>query len=96
VITGAGTTSGVADVLGTDGGGNCVRVVSVVAGAGSIFENPNSVGTVIVGQNGLGRLIVFADGTYSFDGLGLPTGGFTTFRYIDRTRSRQAASRCHA
>jgi hypothetical protein len=83
VITGVGTTSGVADALGADGGDfPGVRVVGVAAGGGFVTEDPFTVGVPILGEFGLGRLTVFADGSYSFNPSGLPTGGFSVFTYL--------------
>src|SRR5262245_2425925 len=83
VITGVGTTSGVADALGADGGDfPGVRVVGVAPGGGFVAEDPFTVGVPIMGEFGLGRLTVFADGSYSFNPSGLPTGGFSVFTYL--------------
>src|SRR5262245_10515903 len=59
VLTGAGTTSGLADMQGADGG---VTVVGVAAGNGPGGAAPGTVGVAIVGAHG--TLTLNADGSY--------------------------------
>jgi hypothetical protein len=81
LITGAGTTSGVADVRGADGG---LRVVGVAAGNLGGSLDPLTVGAPIVGQSGRGTLTVFADGDYRFNPSGLADLDFSVFTYTIR------------
>jgi hypothetical protein len=78
LITGGGTNSGVADIVGADGG---LRVVGVAAGNLGGSLDPHTVGAPIVGQSGRGTLTVFADGSYSFNPSGLADLDFSVFTY---------------
>jgi hypothetical protein len=77
VITGQGTSSGAADVVGADG----AVVAGVVAGVSIIsIVDPITVNTRIDGQ--FGTLTLAADGTYSYvRNAGAPGGVFDTFTY---------------
>jgi Bacterial Ig domain len=75
VLTGAGTTSGVADLQGADGG---VTVVGVAAGNGP--GGAGGVGVEIVGAHG--KLTLNANGTYTYVFTG--GGGNDVFTYTTR------------
>ena len=76
VLTGAGTTSGTADVQGADGG---LVVVGVAAGNAGIPIN-GGVGAAIAGA--LGTLTLNVDGSYSY--VHTAGGGADTFTYTIR------------
>src|SRR5581483_11998074 len=80
VLTGIGTTSGVADVMGADG----AAVAGVAAGdTGTDLINAGSVGTAIAGA--FGTLTLGADGSYSYvRNAGTPGGGTDIFTYTIR------------
>ena len=77
VISGAGTTSGAADVQGADG---ALQVVSVAAGGSAAAVNA-STGATIAGAFGV--LTLHANGSYSYArATGLPGGNHSdTFTY---------------
>src|SRR5262249_43344548 len=77
VLTGAGTTSGAADVQGADGG---MAVVGVAAGNGPGGAAPGTLGIPIQGAHG--TLTLLADGTYSYVHTG--GGGSDVFTYTIR------------
>ena len=77
VLTGAGTTSGVADMQGADGG---MTVVGVAAGNGPGGDAPGTVGVAIVGAHG--TLTLSADGSYSY--VLTSGGGSDVFTYTIR------------
>src|SRR5262245_33579071 len=77
VLTGAGTTSGVADMQGADSG---VTVVGVAAGNGPGGVAPGTVGVAIVGAHG--TLTLNADGSYSY--VATSGGGNDVFTYTTR------------
>jgi VCBS repeat-containing protein len=74
VLDGTGTTSGVADLQGADGG---VTVVGVAAGSGPGGIAPGTVGVEITGAHG--RLTLNADGSYSY--VHTSGGGSDVFTY---------------
>jgi VCBS repeat-containing protein len=78
VLTGVGTTSGAADVLGADGAAGGGAVVGVVLGTSG---NPVSggVGAAIAGA--FGTLTLNADGSYSYVHTGMAGGGTDSFTY---------------
>jgi hypothetical protein len=78
VLTGVGTTSGAADVLGADGAAAGGAVVGVVLGTSG---NPVSggVGSAIAGA--FGTLTLNADGSYSYVHTGTAGGGTDSFTY---------------
>jgi VCBS repeat-containing protein len=77
VLTGAGTTSGVADLQGADGS---VTVVGVAKGNGPGGAAPGTVGVEIIGL--LGKLTLNADGSYTYIATG--GGGSDVFTYTTR------------
>ena len=77
VLTGAGTTSGLADLQGADGG---VTVVGVAAGNGPGGAAPGTVGMEIVGAHG--KLTLNGDGTYNY--VLTSGGGSDVFTYTIR------------
>src|SRR5262245_43874870 len=77
VLSGAGTTSGVAGMQGADGG---VTVVGVAAGNGPGGVAPGTVGVAIVGAHG--TLTLNADGSYSY--VATSGGGNDVFTYTTR------------
>jgi hypothetical protein len=77
VLTGAGTTSGVADVQGADGG---MSVVGVAAGNGPGGAAPGTVGVAISGAHG--ALTLLANGSYSY--VHAVGGGTDVFTYTVR------------
>jgi VCBS repeat-containing protein len=81
VLTGAGTTSGAADVLGADGASAGGAVVGVVLGpSGSPVSG--GVGAAITGA--FGTLTLNADGSYSYVHAGAAGGGTDVFTYTIR------------
>src|SRR5262245_44333672 len=76
VLTGASTTTGIADLQGADGG---VTVVGVAAGSGAGGAAPGTVGVAIAGARG--TLTLNADGSYTYVATG---GGGDVFTYTIR------------
>ena len=88
VVTGIGTTSGVADVSGADGG---LTVVGVAAGDVPGGTNASTVGVAITGA--FGTLTLNADGSYSYTHTGVVGGGTDVFAYYDQGWRRFACAR---
>jgi VCBS repeat-containing protein len=77
VLTGAGTTPGIADLQGADGG---MTIVGVAKGNGPGGDAPSTVGVPIDGAHG--KLTLNADGTYTYVFTG--GGGNDVFTYTIR------------
>ena len=78
MLTGVGTTSGAADVLGADGAAGGGAVVGVVLGTSGTPVS-GGVGAAIAGA--FGTLTLNADGSYSYVHTGMAGGGTDSFTY---------------
>jgi VCBS repeat-containing protein len=87
VLTGVGTTSGIADMQGADGG---VTVVGVAAGSGPGGAAPGTVGVAIVGARG--TLTLNADGSYTYVATGGGGGDVFTYTIRDADGSLSSAT----
>ena len=81
VLTGAGTTSGAADILGADGAAAGGAVVGVALGT---IATPVSGGVGLAIAGAFGTLTLNADGSYSYAHNGTPGGGTDVFTYTIR------------
>ena len=86
VLTGAGTTSGSADVRGADG---AVVAGVAVGDTGSNLVNAGTVGAAIAGA--FGTLKLNADGSYNYVHTGAAGGGTDVFTYTIRDADGDAS-----